>query len=89
MKVKEKYVPGPFPTWTVLDIAGLARPGLIIEIKAVAAAKNETGINFLGRGHFGSDHFLKGPGQIAQRYEKRVLIIDYRLGSMTDDGRAA
>jgi enamine deaminase RidA (YjgF/YER057c/UK114 family) len=28
------------PTWTILGIAGLARPGLIIEIKAVAAAKN-------------------------------------------------
>jgi enamine deaminase RidA (YjgF/YER057c/UK114 family) len=40
MKVKEKYVPAPFPTWTILDIAGLARPGLIIEIKAIAAAKN-------------------------------------------------
>jgi enamine deaminase RidA (YjgF/YER057c/UK114 family) len=40
MKVKAKYVPAPFPTWTILDIAGLARPGLIIEIKAVAAAKN-------------------------------------------------
>lgn len=40
MKVKEKYVPAPFPTWTILDIAGLARPGLIIEIKGVAAAKN-------------------------------------------------
>jgi enamine deaminase RidA (YjgF/YER057c/UK114 family) len=38
MKVKEKYVPAPFPTWTILDIAGLARPGLIIEIKAVAAS---------------------------------------------------
>ena len=40
MKVKEKYVPTPFPTWTILGIAGLARPDLIIEIKAVAAAKN-------------------------------------------------
>jgi enamine deaminase RidA (YjgF/YER057c/UK114 family) len=40
MKIKERYVPAPFPTWTILDIAGLARPGLIIEIKAVAAAKN-------------------------------------------------
>lgn len=39
MKVKERYVPAPFPTWTILDIAGLARPGLIIEIKAVAAAR--------------------------------------------------
>jgi enamine deaminase RidA (YjgF/YER057c/UK114 family) len=39
-KVKSQYVPEPFPTWTILDIAGLARPGLIIEIKAVAAAKD-------------------------------------------------
>jgi hypothetical protein len=29
-----------FPTWTILDIAGLACPGLIIEIKAVAAARS-------------------------------------------------
>lgn len=40
MKVKSQYVPAPFPTWTILDIAGLARPGLIIEIKAVAAARS-------------------------------------------------
>jgi len=39
-KVKSQYVPEPFPTWTILDIAGLARPGLIIEIKAVAAARS-------------------------------------------------
>lgn len=39
-KVKAQYVPAPFPTWTILEIAGLARPGLIIEIKAVAAARN-------------------------------------------------
>ena len=39
-KVKSQYVPAPFPTWTILDIAGLARPGLIIEIKAVAAARS-------------------------------------------------
>lgn len=40
MEVKSRYVPAPFPTWTILDIAGLARPGLIIEIKAVAVAKS-------------------------------------------------
>jgi len=39
-KIKTQYVPEPFPTWTILDIAGLARPGLIIEIKAVAAARS-------------------------------------------------
>lgn len=38
-KVKARYIPAPFPTWTILDIAGLARPGLIIEIKAIATAK--------------------------------------------------
>ena len=38
MKVKAQYVPAPYPTWTILDIAGLARPGLVIEIKAVAVA---------------------------------------------------
>ena len=31
-EVKSQYVPEPFPTWTILDIAGLALPGLIIEI---------------------------------------------------------
>jgi enamine deaminase RidA (YjgF/YER057c/UK114 family) len=39
-KVKGQFVPEPFPTWTILDIAGLGRPGLIIKIKAVAAAKD-------------------------------------------------
>ena len=39
-EVKSRYVPAPFPTWTILDIAGLARPGLIIEVKAVAVAKS-------------------------------------------------
>ena len=28
-EVKSQYVPEPFPTWTILDIAGLALPGLI------------------------------------------------------------
>ncbi len=37
-KVKERYVPSPFPTWTILGVSALARPGLIIEIKAVAIA---------------------------------------------------
>lgn len=40
MKVKAQYVPAPYPTWTILDIAGLARPGLVIEIKAVAVARD-------------------------------------------------
>lgn len=40
MKVKSRYVPAPFPAWTILEVAGLARPGLLIEIKAVAAARD-------------------------------------------------
>lgn len=36
MKVKNDYLSEPFPTWTVLGIEDLARPGLVIEIKAVA-----------------------------------------------------
>lgn len=39
MKVKSEFVPPPYPTWTILEVAGLARPGLIIEIKAVAVAR--------------------------------------------------
>ncbi len=38
VEIKGRYVHEPFPTWTILEIAGLARPGLIIEIKAVAYA---------------------------------------------------
>lgn len=36
MKVKDSFVSAPFPTWTILGIEGLARPGLVIEIKVVA-----------------------------------------------------
>ncbi len=36
--VKERYIEAPFPAWTILEVAGLARPGLLVEIKAVAYA---------------------------------------------------
>lgn len=36
VEIKSRYFQAPFPTWTILEIAGLARPGLVIEIKAVA-----------------------------------------------------
>jgi enamine deaminase RidA (YjgF/YER057c/UK114 family) len=36
-EIKSRHVPAPFPAWTILEVAGLARPGLTIEIKAVAA----------------------------------------------------
>jgi enamine deaminase RidA (YjgF/YER057c/UK114 family) len=38
-KVKEEFITGDFPAWTILGIASLARPNLLIEIKAVAAAR--------------------------------------------------
>lgn len=38
-EVKDKYVTREFPAWTILGVASLARPNLLIEIKAVAAAK--------------------------------------------------
>ena len=37
VEIKKRFVPKPFPTWSIIEIAGLARPGLVIEIKAVAA----------------------------------------------------
>lgn len=37
--VKEQYLKSDFPAWTILGIASLARPELVIEIKAVAAVK--------------------------------------------------
>lgn len=36
MEIKGRYIPEPYPTWTILEVAGLARPELVIEIKAVA-----------------------------------------------------
>ncbi|MFY9644050.1 MAG: RidA family protein [Terriglobales bacterium] len=36
VEIKSRYFKAPYPTWTILEIAGLARPGLVIEIKAVA-----------------------------------------------------
>lgn len=36
--VKERFITKDFPAWTILGVASLARPNLLIEIKAVAAA---------------------------------------------------
>jgi len=38
-EIKERFVKKEFPAWTILGVASLARPNLLIEIKAVAAAK--------------------------------------------------
>lgn len=36
-EVKDRYVPSPFPAWTILGVASLARPVFKIELKCVAA----------------------------------------------------
>ena len=38
-EIKDEFVTQDFPAWTILGVASLARPNLLIEIKAVAAAK--------------------------------------------------
>lgn len=38
-EVKERYIRADFPAWTILGIAALARPELIVEIKVVAATR--------------------------------------------------
>ncbi|MCC6000510.1 MAG: RidA family protein [Pararhodobacter sp.] len=36
MRIKSSHISEPFPAWTILEVAGLARKELVIEIKAVA-----------------------------------------------------
>lgn len=38
-EVKERYIRSDFPAWTILGVAALARPELIVEIKVVAATR--------------------------------------------------
>ena len=38
-EVKERYIRSDFPAWTILGVASLARPELIVEIKVVAATR--------------------------------------------------
>lgn len=38
-EIKDEFITADFPAWTILGIASLARPNLLIEIKAVAAAR--------------------------------------------------
>ena len=37
--VKDRYVTQEFPAWTIVGVAALARPNLLIEIKAVAVCR--------------------------------------------------
>jgi enamine deaminase RidA (YjgF/YER057c/UK114 family) len=38
-EIKDEFITRDFPAWTILGVASLARPNLLIEIKAVAAAR--------------------------------------------------
>jgi enamine deaminase RidA (YjgF/YER057c/UK114 family) len=35
--VKDRFIIAPYPTWTIVGVAALARPALKVEIKCVAA----------------------------------------------------
>ncbi len=39
-EIKDRYVHEHAPAWTIVGVASLARPTLLIEIKAVAALRN-------------------------------------------------
>ncbi|MET2524388.1 RidA family protein [Ralstonia pseudosolanacearum] len=38
-EIKDRYIKAQAPAWTILGVAALARPTLLIEIKAVAATR--------------------------------------------------
>jgi enamine deaminase RidA (YjgF/YER057c/UK114 family) len=38
-EIKDRYIKDEAPTWTILGVAALARPTLLVEIKAVAVAR--------------------------------------------------
>lgn len=38
-EIKDEFIAADFPAWTIIGVAALARPNLLIEIKAVAAAR--------------------------------------------------
>jgi enamine deaminase RidA (YjgF/YER057c/UK114 family) len=40
-KIKNRYIRAPFPTWTAVEVAGLGRPDLLIEVKAIAYAPRD------------------------------------------------
>ncbi len=37
-RVRLKYVDAPFPAWTAVEVAGLRRPGAVVEIRVIASA---------------------------------------------------
>ena len=39
--VRAEYVSPPYPAWTAVEVAGLRRPGAVVEVKVVAALRTE------------------------------------------------
>ncbi|WP_269859594.1 Rid family hydrolase [Streptomyces sp. RPT161] len=37
LEAKQRLIKGPFPTWSLIGVSGLASPGLLVEIRATAA----------------------------------------------------
>ncbi len=38
--VRAEYVAEPYPAWTAVEVAGLRRPGALVEVKVVAAIRS-------------------------------------------------
>jgi enamine deaminase RidA (YjgF/YER057c/UK114 family) len=39
MKVKDRYMQAPYPSWTAIGVSELAFPGGIVEVKVIARLK--------------------------------------------------
>lgn len=37
LEVKKRFIKEPFPAWSMIGVAGLANPGFLLEVRAVAA----------------------------------------------------
>ena len=43
LEVKKRFIKEPFPAWSMIGVAGLANPNLLLEVRAVAAYADGTG----------------------------------------------
>jgi len=39
--IRLEYLSAPYPAWTAVEVAGLRRPGAIVEIRAIATIKDD------------------------------------------------
>ncbi len=40
--IRAEFVTSPYPAWTAVEVAGLRRPGAVVEIKVVASLADDT-----------------------------------------------